>query len=504
MVTPDGSVLTPVQRRRATAIRPSERQLAWQRTEFNAFIHYGPNAFTNRAWGTGREDPDVFDPAELDADQWVTAATEAGMEIVTMTAKHHDGFCLWPSRYTDHSVAHSRWRDGEGDVIADVATACRRHGRKLGIYLSPADVHEAIVDGGRYGNGSERRVQTIPLPSDQSVADERTFRYTVDEYNAYFLSQLFELLTEYGPVHQVWFDGAHPEETQGEHQPYQTDAWYELVRELAPEAVISINGPDVRWCGNEAGRTRDAEWSVVPVPPEADDVVEAEYDLTDPNFPDGELLARATEFSWYPAETDTTIRPDWFYHSEKDPQYDAVELIDLWYRTVGGNSVLLLNLSPTPEGIVPDADVELLAAVGEHVRAAFTDDLAVDAEVRTSHPAAAGDPTAVLTAEDRTYWQPIESESPVTITVLVPEPRSINRVLVREAIRETGQRIESIELEGRTESGWIQLGATATVGYGWIARTDDIDIDAVRISVVDARGPPGIQRIGLFKAPPIE
>ena len=504
MGTTDESALSEDQRRRAIAVRPSDRQLAWHRTEFNAFVHYGPNAFTDRAWGTGREDPDVFDPEQLDADQWVAAAAEAGMEIVTMTAKHHDGFCLWPSRYTDHSVAHSRWRDGDGDVIAEVAAACRRHDRKLGIYLSPADVHEAVVDGGRYGNGSEPRDRTIPLPADRPFADDRTFSYELDDYNAYFLSQLFEVLTEYGPIHQVWFDGAHPEETQGDHQSYQTDAWYDLVRELAPEAVISINGPDVRWCGNEAGRTREAEWSVVPVPPEADSVLDADYELTDPDFPDEELLARAEDFAWYPAETDTTIRPDWFYHSEKEPQFKAEELIDLWYRTVGGNSVLLLNLSPTPEGIVPEEDVELLAAVGEHVRAAFDEDLAADGAVSTAHASAASPPSAVLDADPDTHWQPIEEESTVTVSVELPERRAINRVLVREAIGNTGQRIESIAVDGRTEAAWERLGETATVGYGWIARTEEVDIDAVRVSVADARGRPGIQRIGLFNAPSIE
>ncbi|MFB6155203.1 MAG: alpha-L-fucosidase [Haloferacaceae archaeon] len=498
------TVLTRDQLRQATEVRPSPRQLAWQRCEFNAFVHYGPNAFTDRAWGTGEEDPDVFAPEDLDADQWVRAAKAAGMEIVTLTAKHHDGFCLWPSRYTDHSVAESEWRDGEGDVVRELADACRRHGLKLGLYLSPADIHEAVVEGGRYGNGSEVRERTIPLPADREHVDDREFTLEVDDYNAYFASQLFELLTEYGPVHQVWFDGAHPEETQGDTQEYQNHEWYRLIRELAPEAVISINGPDVRWCGNEAGDTREAEWSVVPLPPGADSVVDADYDLTDMDFPGDDLLAEAEEFAWYPSETDTTVRPGWFYHSEKDPRFDLDDVRDIWYRTVGGNSVLLLNLAPAPSGRVPEGDVEMLERLGDHLRETFDEDLTAGADaeasgVRDDDPDAYG-PGNVLAADPAAYWMTDDWQETGTLTLTLPEPRTGDVAVVQEAIGARGQRITGVELEGRTPDGeWVELGTAETVGYKRILRFEERTVDALRLRVTGARVCPTVSEVGLYR-----
>ncbi|WP_317175756.1 alpha-L-fucosidase [Halomontanus rarus] len=488
--------------------RPHSRQVAWQRREFNGFVHFGPNTFTDRAWGTGTEDPDVFAPTGFDPEQWARTAVNAGMSSLVLTVKHHDGFCLWPSRYTDHSVAESDWRNGDGDVVREVADACAAHDLRFGLYLSPADLHEAVTDGGRYGNGSERRERTIPIPVDGAdpTVDDRQFTYTVDEYNAYFLNQLYELLTKYGPVHQVWFDDAHPEETQGDAQTYQTSAWYDLVRSLAPEAVISINGPDVRWCGNEGGHTRDAEWSPVPVPPEADSVTDAEYDLQNPDFPDESLLAAADSFAWYPAETDTTIRPDWFYHSEKAPQFDLEELLDLWYRTVGGNAVLLLNLAPDTRGRVPECDVALLETMGEILAETFETDLARDASATTVEPSDRphGDPTAVLEADRDVYWTPAGDATTGSVTVTGSERRTIDRIVVQEAIEHRGQRITGIAVDADMDGQWRELGREKTVGYKRIFRVDPVETDAIRVRITGALAPPAVSRIALYRSSPAE
>lgn len=500
-------VLDDEQLRAAVDARPHPRQAAWQRRELNGFVHFGPNTFTDRAWGTGGEDPDVFAPTDFNPDQWAWTAKAAGMESIVLTVKHHDGFCLWPSRYTDHSVAESEWCDGEGDVIGDVAAACAARDLRFGIYLSPADLHEAVTEGGRYGNGSEPRERTIPEPASDKrpLEDDRRFTYTVDDYNAYFLSQLFEVLTEYGPVHQVWFDDAHPEKTQGDAQTYRTGAWYDLVRNLAPEAVISINGPDVRWCGNEAGHTREAEWSPVPIPADADDVTDAEYDLQDLNFPDEDLLEAADSFAWYPAEVNTTIRPDWFYHSGTEPQFDLADLVDLWYCTVGGNAVLLLNLAPDTRGLVPEEDVELLERMGAILEETFDEDLARDGRVDADRTRAeAFDPGAVLEADPDTYWLAGEGATSGTLALSLPEPRTIDRVVVQEAIEHRGQRITGVAVDARRDGEWTELERVKTVGYKRILRTDPVETDAVRVRVAGSRAAPSVSRIGLYRSGPAE
>jgi alpha-L-fucosidase len=216
----------------AAKVVPSKRQLEWQEMEFYAFIHFTVNTYTDMEWGLGTESPEIFNPTEFDADQWVEVCKSAGMKGLILTCKHHDGFCLWPSRYTEHSVKNSPWKDGKGDIVREVSDACRRGGIKFGVYLSPWDRHEQ--------------------------------KYGTDEYNDFFKNQLRELLTEYGDVFCVWFDGACGEGPNGKRQVYDWEGYYSVIRELQPDAVISVCGPDVRWCGNEAGHCRPSEWSVVP------------------------------------------------------------------------------------------------------------------------------------------------------------------------------------------------------------------------------------------------
>ena len=219
---------------RAAAVVPDARQVEWQKLEFTMFIHFGMNTFTNREWGEGNEDPKLFNPSDLDAEQWASVAADAGMRAIVLVAKHHDGFCLWPSKFTEHSVKNSPWKGGKGDVVREVAVACRKRGLKFGVYLSPADLHEAT-----YGQS--------------------------EKYNLYFMNQLRELLSGYGEICEVWFDGATPKDKG---QVYNYQDWYALIRELQPKAAIFGRGPDIRWVGNEAGQTRKSEWSVIPLPVE--------------------------------------------------------------------------------------------------------------------------------------------------------------------------------------------------------------------------------------------
>ncbi len=343
--------------RKAANVRPSARQLAWQQGEFICFIHFGVNTFTAREWGTGKEDPKIFNPEKLDTDQWCRMMKAAGMIQAILTVKHHDGFCLWQTRYTTHSVASSRWRNGKGDVLRDLVNSCKKYGLKVGVYLSPADLYQIESPDGLYGNLSKYSERLIPRPTPgRPFRDKRTFKYVVDDYNEYFLNQLFELLTEYGPIHEVWFDGAHPKRKGG--QKYTYAQWYEMIRELAPEAVIFGKGPDLRWCGNERGDTRAAEWSVIPISAPVE-----KFDWPDMTARDlaslsklRESLNRGGYLHWYPAETDTSIRQGWFWRDEKQRVKTTEHILDIWYRSIGGNTVLLLNVPPNRDGLFAERD----------------------------------------------------------------------------------------------------------------------------------------------------
>ena len=372
------------------AVRPSPRQLAWQAMEFYGFIHFGMNTMTDREWGDGRADPAIFNPAGLDADQWVTALKSAGMTGVILTCKHHDGFCLWPSDVTAYTVASSPWRGGRGDVVAEVADAARRHGLRFGVYLSPWDRAEAS-----YGSG---------------VA-----------YDDFFVAQLTELLTRYGPVFSVWLDGANGEGPHGRRQAYDWERYYAVIRERQPDAVISICGPDVRWCGNEAGATRPDEWSVVPrALRDAERIAARSQHADDGAFArlvrsdDRDLGSRAAlagyedDLVWYPAEVNTSIRPGWFHHPAEDGAVrSADELFDIYLRAVGGNSCLLLNVPPARDGRIPDTDVAVLAQLGRRIEDFRSRRVAATATVSSGTP---GDVATAWPGPGRTPWRPDDAD----------------------------------------------------------------------------------------------
>lgn len=453
---------------KAVRVVPTSQQKAALENEFIAFIHFGPNTFTRREWGTGKEEPSVFDLQSLDTDQWVRAMKAAGMKMVIFTAKHHDGFVLWQSRYTDHGVMSSPFRDGKGDVLADLAKSCRKYGMKLGVYLSPADLYQIENPEGLYGNLSEKTLRTIPREVEgRPFADTTRFEFVVDDYNEYFLNQLFELLTEYGPIHEVWFDGAHPKRKGG--QTYNYPAWKQLIRTLAPEAVI-FGREDVRWCGNEAGGTRDTEWNVVAY--EGDpDTMTVFHDMTDTDLGSRERLARSPYMHYQQAETNTSIREGWFYRDDdRQGVRSADDVFDIYERSVGGNSTFLLNIPPNREGRFSDRDVAVLEEVGRRIEATYGEgtDVFADATV---------------------------SRNSDNVEITLAAPATFNRIVLQEPVSETGERIESVVAEAWADGGWHQVAKATNVGYKRILRFPDITTDRVRIRVIESRATPFLSHI---------
>lgn len=450
--------------RRAANITPSGRQLQWQQLEFYGFIHFGMNTFTGREWGDGTTDPARFQPTDLDPDQWVQAAKAAGMRGLILTCKHHDGFCLWPSRYTDYTVAASPWQGGRGDVVRQTADACRRAGLKFGVYLSPWDRHEPS-----YGSG--------------------------EAYNRFYLAQLTELLTGYGELFCVWLDGACGEGPGGKVQRYDWDAWYAAVRRYQPGAVISISGPDVRWCGNEAGHTRPAEWSVVPAALRDPDYTAARsqqaedgafsrrFDAQDDDLGSRAVLETAGPLAWYPAEVDTSLRPGWFYHPEEDDKVRTPEeLFALYLNAVGGNAALLLNLPPMPSGKLAAPDVASLQGLGQLLRQRLGRDLAPAAAL-AADTAAPGHQADNARADTPGYWRAAPGQECAVLTLTFANPTAVRYLSLREELT-VGQRIEAgrVLADGREAARFTVVGARriCDLGPGITCRTLTVCLDACR------------------------
>ena len=417
-------------RRRPLRARPtpSAAQLAWQRDELALFSHFGINTFTDREWGDGREDPAIFSPARLDTRQWAKAARAAGFRAMILTAKHHDGFCLWPTRTTRHSVASSPWRGGRGDLVDEFVQACRAEGLKPGLYLSPWDRHEPS-----YGDSPR--------------------------YNDFYCDQLTELLTQYGPIHEVWFDGANGEGPNGKKQTYDWPRVWALVRRLQPEAVMfSDAGPDVRWIGNENGSAGETNWStvdpaVVPVPGVSGPAVQRMLQEGDR---DGTV--------WRPGETDVSIRPGWFHHPAEDARVKSADaLVRLYFTSVGRNSKLLLNVPPTRAGLLHDADVASLAAMHTRLFGLFSENLA---------------------------YRGVMIQRPTGIRSMVAEAdlggvARVSMIDMREDI-EHGQIVARYRLEGELDGDWRQLAQGTTIGCRKIDRFEPVSVRKVRLVVDEA------------------
>lgn len=466
---------------KAAHVVPTPNQYEALKNEFIAFIHFGPNTFTRMEWGNGMEDPKTFDLQNLDTDQWCKAMSDAGMKMVIFTAKHHDGFVLWQSRYTEHGVMSSPFKDGKGDVLKELSESCKKYGLRLGVYLSPADLFQIENSEGLYGNLSEYTDRTIPRPVEgRPFENKTTFTFKVDDYNEYFLNQLFELLTEYGPIHEVWFDGAHPKRKGG--QTYNYLAWKELIRTLAPEAVI-FGKEDIRWCGNEAGATRDTEWNVIPYK-EDPHTMNSFPDLTDASLGSREDLYKGKYLHYQQAETNTSIREGWFYRDDTDQKVrSADDVFDMYERSVGGNSTFLLNIPPNREGLFSPTDVSVLEEVGKRINATYGVNLLLGAK----------GPKAVLDNDPASYE--ILGDPSQEIVIESPNLITINRLLLQEAVATHGERIEKHAVDAWLDGKWVEIAEATNIGYKRILRFPEISTQKLRVRVLESRFIPVLSNI---------
>ena len=459
--------------RKAANVVPSPRQLRWQKLELTAFFHFGVNTFTDSEWGTGKEDPKIFNPTALNADQWVKVAKDAGFKQVILTAKHHDGFCLWPSKYTEHSVKYSPWKNGKGDVVKEVAEACKRYNIGFGVYLSPWDRNSSL--------------------------------YGTDAYNDYFVKQLTELLTNYGRVDEVWFDGANGEGPNGRKQVYDFDRWYKLIRKLQPAAVIAIMGPDVRWVGTESGYGRGTEWSVVPINNLDANTIASNSQKSIAFKPEGDMrgddlgsrdkILNAKGLVWYPAETDVSIRPGWFYHDKQNVQIKSPEkLLDIYFHSVGRNSVLLMNIPPDKQGLINNADIEVLKKWKLLRDDIFSKNFAENARIISSN----GIRMNALTDKNyNTWWTTKGADTSAVIELQLNQPTTFNVLMLQENIS-VGQRIEKFDVEYWNGTSWQKVTEGTTVGYKRLLQFPKITTGKVRIKILSSRLNPTLSELGLF------
>jgi alpha-L-fucosidase len=501
---------------KAAKVLPRPNQTDWMRLERTFFLHFGVNTFNEVEWGTGREDASIFNPISLDANQWLDAITNFGGKMIVLVCKHHDGFCYWPTRYTPHSVAASPWRDGNGDEVREVADAAKAHGVKLAVYLSPADLYQLRTNpknrAGYYGNGSSNVLSVIPTDPasfQSNPAKGRTptsgftnYTYVVDDYNRYFLNQLYELLTQYGPIGEVWFDGANPDPSV--HETYNYAAWFDLIRHLQPGAIIFGKGPDGRWVGNEGGVGRSTEWSVIPLPTSPDE-------FTWPDMTGGDLGSRAkltpgSHLWWYPTEVNTTMLQNnaWFWAHNKHPR-TVTQLVDIYYTSVGRNGNLILNLSPDKRGLVPDNQLDALSKAAQIINETFATDLAAGGKLTADTSNATNAPALVLDGNLDTWWEAAPGQTNGAVTLTLPKPVTFDVVSLQEAVDHRGQRIESFAIETWDGSAWtapehISSDALTTVGHRRLIRLKaPVTTDQVRINITGARLEPTLAELGLFK-----
>jgi alpha-L-fucosidase len=423
---------------------PTPQQLVWQRHELIAFAHFGMNTFTDREWGEGKEDPKFFNPTDFDARQWAAVLKEAGVGLLILTAKHHDGFCLWPTRFTEHCVRNSPWRHGQGDVVREVADALREKQIRVGLYLSPWDRNQPS-----YGDSPK--------------------------YNEFFRNQLRELLTHYGPIDEVWFDGACGEGPNGKKQEYDWPACYALVRQLQPNALIAICGPDIRWVGNESGVARENESSVV---------------------------KREGQLVWHPAECDVSIRPGWFYHPGEDRQVKSLAtLADIYFKSVGRNSVLLLNIPPDRRGRIADADVARLNEFGAFIRGLYATDFAKDAILAASSCRSSSEQEGNLKdGQLTTHWTPAAGQTFGSVEFDLGQARTFNITRLQEDIS-LGERVQAYRVDAFVEGQWRTITRGEVIGQKQLRRFPAVTARRVRLVIEKASAPPAIAVVGFHFHP---
>lgn len=452
---------------------PQEKQVDWQKMETYAFVHFGLNTFNDREWGYGDSDPKTFNPARLDCEQWVQTFVNSGMKGVILTAKHHDGFCLWPTQLTEYCIRNTPYKDGKGDIVRELSEACKKYGIKFAVYLSPWDRHQA--------------------------------NYGTPEYVDYFYKQLHELLTNYGDVFEIWFDGANggdgwyggakDSRTIDRKTYYDYPRAYKMIDELQPQAVIfSDGGPGCRWVGNEKGFAGATNWSFL----RADEVY--------PGYPKYKELqyGHADGDQWVAAECDVSIRPGWFYHPEEDDKVKTVDqLTDLYYRSVGHNGTLLLNFPVDRNGLIHSTDSLNAVSFYQRVQKELADNLLSKAKV-TSSDERGGDYTvrALTDGQYDTYWATNDGITSADLTFTFEKPMSVNRMMIQEYIP-LGQRVKSFIVEYKQGQQWLPIKnneETTTVGYKRLLRFETVETDQLRIRFTDSRACLCINEVGAYYA----
>lgn len=459
------------------SIVPDAVKSGIQELEFYGFLHFGMNTFLDKEWSDGSAPPALFCPEQLDTDQWIRTLKSAGMRGAILTCKHHDGFCLWPSRYTDYSVASSPCKR---DIVGEAAASCKKYGLKFGIYLSPWDRHDP--------------------------------RYGTPEYNDFYVAQLEELLTGYGDIFVVWLDGACGTYLDGkEKQAYDFERYYETVRRLQPQCAISNCGPDVRWIGNEAGVTRKSEWSVVPkFAFDIQTIEENSQQADNPAFRkkgadvvysdlgSRRMLEKYDELMWYPAEVDVSIRPGWFYHEKEDQRLRSVNnLLHLYYTAVGGNAMLLLNVPPDRRGRICELDAARLMEMGRRLESAFAEQV-LFSEV-TAPAGKEGFSIKNCLRQGAGSYSPAQESGVYHLLCRFREAKKIDKLVMREDLR-FSQRIEAFAVEARCAGKWRRIYTGTTVGYQKIALFPAVDADAVRVTITACRREPYLALLRVYES----
>lgn len=451
---------------------PHERQIAWQELEYYGFVHFNMNTFSDREWGFGDEKPWQFNPTELDAKQWARVAKEAGMKGLIITAKHHDGFVLWPSAYTAHSVKNSPWRDGKGDLIREFVDACRAEGLKVGIYYSPWDRNHPD--------------------------------YGKPKYITYMRNQLTELLTNYGELYEIWFDGANggtgwygganEERKVDKFSYYDWPTTIELVRKLQPNAMLfSDAGPDVRWVGNEHGFAYETTWSNL-----MRDSVYAGM----PEFSEKWATGQENGTHWVPAESDVSIRPGWYYHTYEDHKVKTLpELMEIYYKSIGQNSSLLINFPVDTRGLIHEKDEEAILKMAAKIREDFAVNLVKEASFKSSSSRGEGYGVENLNDGDfNTYWSTPDGQIQAFVELDFGKSVFFNRLLIQEFVN-LGQRVKAFSLEKEVNGKWEIVARGTTIGFKRILRFPDTEARKIRINFLEAKGIPVISEIGVYHAP---
>jgi alpha-L-fucosidase len=450
---------------------PTEAQLKWHEMETNAFLHFTTNTFTDLEWGYGNESPSVFNPTAVNVEQWISTLKDAGFKMAILTCKHHDGFCLWPSKYTEHSIKNSPYKNGKGDIVREVSDACKKYGLKFGIYLSPWDRNHPA-----YGRPA---------------------------YIEYYRNQLKELFSNYGPVTEMWFDGANGGDGYyggaKEKRSIDGKTYYDwpttmnLVRQFEPDIIFfSDAGPGVRWVGNERGVAGETNWNTI----NTDTLYAGKPDVSQilqTGSPDGK--------QWIPAEVDVSIRPGWFYHAKEDSLVKTPQqLFDIYLTSVGRGSTLLLNVPPDRRGLFHENDVQSLKGFRKLLDSVFAKNLALKADVTASSFRGNNEKFAAsnLTDGDKdSYWATDDGVDTGSFEIRLPAKATVNYIVLQEYIR-LGQRVSDFAVESFTNGQWQRIASGTTIGHKRILKIDPVETDKIRVTINAAKACPVISNVEIY------